>query len=470
MNTGRRRGAVERMPAGTQVIGHPVKNSPHEETPGGAGSTPGRTAVATLAGTTLEWYDFFLYGTAAALIFNKQFFPSLSPAAGTLAAFSTFAVGFIARPLGGLVFGHFGDRIGRKATLVVSLVLMGIGSTLIGAIPNYDSIGFWAPVLLVALRIIQGIGLGGEGAGATLLSMEHAPAGKRNLYAGFPQMGTPAGLVLANVIFLVTNALLGDGAFTSWGWRIPFLLSFVLVAVGLLIRLRVTESPSFSRVLAQENVVRFPLLESLKVGFPRLALTLLAVVANSAVAYVFMVFALSYGTQQLGYDKQFLILSVTAAAVLWFATIPLWTKFADRHGRRTMFIAGSAAILVWCLAFFPLLNTGNSALAVLALLGMGLIIPVTHCVQGGIIADTFPAHVRYSGSSVILQSGAILGGGLAPMISTALLNSGGSSTGVTWYLVVICAISLVGAVALFRLVPEGADETAAVRAESLSGV
>ncbi|MCX4848984.1 MFS transporter [Streptomyces sp. NBC_00893] len=426
--------------------------------------------MATLAGTTLEWYDFFLYGTAAALIFNEQFFPSLSPAAGTLAAFSTFAVGFVARPLGGLVFGHYGDRIGRKATLVVSLVLMGIGSTLIGAIPSYDTIGFWAPVLLVALRIIQGIGLGGEGAGATLMSMEHAPPGKKNLYAGFPQMGTPGGLVLANVIFLVTNAVMGDHAFTSWGWRIPFLLSFVLVAVGLVIRLKVTESPSFDRVRAQDQVVRFPLAESMKVGFPRLALTLLAVVANSAVAYVFMVFTLSYGSQHLDYDKQFLIVSVTAAAALWFVTIPVWTKIADRHGRRTMFIAGSAAILVWCVAFFPLINTGNSALAVVALLGMGLIIPVTHCVQGSIIVDTFPVNVRYSGSSVILQGGAILGGGLAPMISTALLNSGGSSTGVTWYLVGICAVSLAGAVALFRLVPEEAPEPVrAAPAEALSG-
>lgn len=192
--------------------------------------------------------------------------------------------------------------------------------------------------------------------------------------------------------------------------------------------------------------------------------------ANSAVAYVFMVFTLSYGSQHLDYDKQFLIVSVTVAAALWFVTIPVWTKIADRHGRRTMFIAGSAAILVWCVAFFPLINTGNSALAVVALLGMGLIIPVTHCVQGSIIVDTFPVNVRYSGSSVILQGGAILGGGLAPMISTALLNSGGSSTGVTWYLVGICAVSLAGAVALFRLVPEGAPEPVrAAPAKSLSG-
>ncbi|WP_432039110.1 MFS transporter [Streptomyces cucumeris] len=413
-----------------------------------------RTAIATLVGTTLEWYDFFLYGTAAALIFNQQFFPSLSPTAGTLASFATLAVGFIARPLGGLVFGHFGDRVGRRATLVVSLLLMGLGSTLIGLVPTYDTIGLWAPFFLVLLRVVQGIGLGGEGAGATLMSMEHAPAGRRNLYAGFPQMGTPAGLVVANLAFLGTNSLAGEAAFTAWAWRIPFLFSVVLVAAGLVIRLRIEESPSFDQVRERGEVARFPLAAALQVGVVRLALTLLAVVANSAVAYVFMVFTLSYGTRHAGYDKQFLVLGVSGAAVLWFATIPVWTAVADRHGRRTMFLAGSAAVLVWCAVFFPLLDTGNNALALVALAGMGLIIPVTHCVQGAIIADTFPARVRYSGSSLILQAGAVLGGGLAPMISTALVGPDASSAGVTWYLMAICALSLAGAVALFRKVPE----------------
>ncbi|WP_340681885.1 MFS transporter [Amycolatopsis coloradensis] len=420
---------------------------------------PRKIAAATLAGTTLEWYDFFLYGTASALIFNKQFFPSLSPTVGTLAAFSTFAVGFIARPLGGLVFGHFGDRIGRKSTLVVSLMLMGIGSTLIGLIPNYQAIGIWAPILLVSMRIVQGIGLGGEGAGATLMSMEHAPADQRNRYAGFPQMGTPAGLVLANLLFLGSSAVMPADAFAAWGWRIPFLLSVVLVAIGLMIRLRITESPSFAQAARNDKVVRFPLGAAFKVGFGRLALTLLVGVANSAVAYVFMVFTLSYGTQNLHYDRQFLILSVTGSAVLWFATIPIWTRIADRHGRRTMFVAGSAALLLWCLAFFPLLNTGNTGLAMLALAGMGLLVPITHCVQGAIIADTFPVNVRFSGMSLLLQGGAILGGGLAPMIATAVLNATGSTTGITWYLAAICGVSMISAMALFRLVPSCAVES-----------
>ncbi|WP_327673354.1 MULTISPECIES: MFS transporter [unclassified Streptomyces] len=424
-----------------------------------------RTALATLLGTTLEWYDFFLYGTAAALVFDKQFFPSLSPATGTLAAFATLAVGFVARPLGGLVFGHFGDRIGRRSTLVVSLLMMGLGSTLIGLVPSYDTIGLWAPTLLVVLRIVQGIGLGGEGAGATLMSMEHAPEGRRNLYAGFPQMGTPAGLVLANLVFLAVNSAAGHGVFTAWAWRIPFLLSILLVAVGLIVRLRVSESPSFHRAQEHEGTVRFPLADAFKVGAPRLGLTLLAVLANSAVAYVFMVFTLSYGTQHLGYDQQFLILGISGAAVLWFLSIPVWTRIADRRGRRALFIWGSVAILAWCAVYFPLLDVGDGAVALLALAGMGLIIPVTHSVQGAIIADTFPVKVRYSGTSLILQAGAVLGGGLAPMISSALLGSGGSSSGVTWYLVGICTLSLVGAMALFRSVPETTVEPAALTAE-----
>ncbi|MEV4316803.1 MFS transporter [Actinocrispum sp. NPDC049592] len=404
---------------------------------------PRKIAIATLTGATLEWYDFFLYGTASALIFNKQFFPSLSPTAGTLAAFSTFAVGFIARPLGGLVFGHFGDRIGRKMTLVVSLLLMGIGSTLIGALPGYATIGVWAPVLLVLLRVIQGVGLGGENAGANLLAMEHAPDDQRNRYAGFPQMGTPAGLVLANAVFLSTSTIMPAAAFTVWGWRIPFLLSAALVVVGLVIRMRVTETPSF----AHATKVRFPLKDALKVGPSRLLLTLLAVIANSAVAYLFMVFSLSYGTTKLGLDRQFLVLTVTGSAVLWFFGIPLWTRLADRSGRRTMFLVGSVALLVWAAVFFPLLDTKNTAVVVLAMVGMGLIVPVTHSVQGAIVADTFPANVRYSGSSLLLQLGSLLGGGLAPLISTAI----GTSSGITTYIALVCAVSLVSAVGLFRL-------------------
>ncbi|GLY47588.1 MFS transporter [Lentzea sp. NBRC 102530] len=412
-----------------------------------------KVALATLTGATLEWYDFFLYGTASALIFNKQFFPSLSPAAGTLAAFSTFAVGFIARPLGGLVFGHYGDRIGRKMTLVVSLVLMGIGSTLIGVLPGFATIGVWAPILLVALRVVQGIGLGGENAGANLMALEHAPPDQRNRYAGFPQMGTPAGLVLAKTVFLITSTVMPAAAFTSWGWRIPFLLSAALVVVGLVIRLRVTETPSFAKAVERHEIVRFPLKEALSVGAGKLVPTLVLSIANSAVAYLFLVFSLSYGTAQLGLNRQFLLITVTVAAALWFLTIPVWTSIADRRGRRGMFVWGSVALLVWAAAFFPLLNTKNTAVIVLALVGMGLIIPVTHCVQGAIVADTFSANVRYSGSSLLLQLAALLGGGLAPLVSTAILNETGATTGVSAYITAVCALSLLAAVLAFRTSP-----------------
>lgn len=429
-------------------------------------STPGtqdsratrRVALATLSGTVLEGYDFFVYGTTSALVFNSQFFPSLSPTAGTLAAFSTFAVGFAARPVGGLVFGHFGDRVGRKGTLVVSLLMMGIATTLIGLVPTFAVIGVWAPVLLVLLRFVQGIALGGEMAGATLLSMEHAPDGRKNLFAGFPQMGTPAGLVLANLVILTTGAVMPDAAFTAWGWRIPFLLSGVLVVLGLFVRLRVAESPSFAAAVSADRVVANPLRESLKVGFPRLAATLFAAVASGAVGYVFMVYSLSYGTSTVGFDRQYLVLCVTAAAAVWCCLIPVWTMVADRFGRRRMFLAGSGALLVAGSVFLPLVDTGSRGVTLAAFLMMGLVMPITHSVQGAIIADTFPVHVRYSGSSLVMQTGAIIGGGLAPMIAVALQDATGSSAGVTLYAGGISLISLVAAVLMFRMPPLATGE------------
>ncbi|MFI9503062.1 MFS transporter [Nocardia sp. NPDC052566] len=412
-----------------------------------------RVATATLVGTTLEWYDFMLYGTAAALIFNKQFFPSFSPTAGTLASFATFAVGFGARPLGGLLFGHFGDRIGRKATLIVSLIMMGVSSTLIGLLPNYHSIGFWAPALLVALRLIQGIGLGGEGTGAVVLAMEHAPTGRLNRYASYPQMGTPAGVILANGAFLGTSALLPDAAFLDWGWRIPFLLSALLVVFGLAVRLRVTESPVFTAAADRGEVVVFPLRDSLRVGFSRLTLILLAAVATSAVVYIFMAFTLTYGTKTFGFSRNFLLLGVIVASLIWCATMPVWGALADRYGTHRVFLLGTAALLVWCAAYFPLINTGNRAVAWIALLGMGIALPISHSVGGIIVAELFPASVRYSGASLIVQASVALGGGCAPLIATALWTAGSSSAPVSWYIIAVCAVSLISTYVLFWLLP-----------------
>ncbi|RBO94362.1 MFS transporter [Nocardia puris] len=420
-----------------------------------------KVAAATLVGTTLEWYDFMLYGTAAALIFRTQFFPELSPAAGTLASFATFAVGFGARPVGGLLFGHFGDRLGRRNTLVVSLILMGVGSTLIGLLPNYDAIGFWAPVLLVALRLVQGIGLGGEGAGATVLAVEHAPRGRLNRYASFPQMGTPAGVVLANAVFLGTSALLSEDAFQSWGWRIPFLLSVILVAVGVAVRLAVTESDAYADLVRRGEVSKFPLRDALRVGPARLLLILGAATATSAVVYLFMAFTLTYGTSSLGFDRDFLLGGVIAGSVLWCATMPLWGSLGDRFGTHRVFLAGTAVLLLWCALYFPLLDTGSPVVAILALFGMGLALPVSHSVGGIIIADLFPPAVRYSGTSLIVQFSVMLGGGFAPLIATALWTTGASSTPVTLYAIGICAMSLACTYALYWALPRRAKSSVA---------
>ena len=435
------------------MTAHPMRGESAKTSSGKKSGSDGRIKIAAIVGTTLESYDFFLYGTAAALVFNSQFFPSMNSAAATLASFSTLAVGFLARPVGGLIFGHFGDRIGRKSTLMVSLLLMGVGSTLIGLVPNYDSIGLWAPVMLVLLRLIQGIGLGGESAGATLLSMEHAPAGHANRYAGYAQMGTPLGLVAANVVFLITSTSMPESAFISWGWRIPFLLSAVLVGVGMVIRIAINETPSFKVAVSERQRRKFPLAGAVRNDPVRTILTLAAVLANSAVSYVFMVFSLSYGTKNLGYDRQFLVLCVTAAAIAWASTIPFWTRIADRYGRRAMFTGGSVGLIVWSMAFLSIIDLGSDVATLMAFLVMGLVVSVTHCVQTSIIADAFPVQVRYSGTTLVFQGAAVLGGGFAPMIATALLASTGSSIGVTWYMVAISGVSLVGAVALFRRVP-----------------
>ncbi|QIS13219.1 MFS transporter [Nocardia arthritidis] len=423
---------------------------------------PRKVAAATVIGTTMEWYDFMLYGTASALIFNKQFFPTLSPAAGTLAAFSTFAVGFGARPIGGLLFGHFGDRIGRKATLVVSLLLMGVSSTLIGAVPNYASIGFWAPALLVALRLLQGIGLGGEGTGAVVLSMEHAPHGRVNRYASYPQLGTPAGLIIANAVFLGTSALLPDAAFLDWGWRIPFLLSAILVGLGLVVRLGIDESPVFATAAERGELVAFPLRDSLRLGVVRLVLISLATIATGAVVYLFMAFTLTYGTKAIGYSRNFLLLAVIIASIVWCATMPLWGALGDKFGTRRVFAFGMAALLVWCAVYFPLLNTGNAVAAYIALLGMGAVLPIGHSVGGIIVAELFPAAVRYSGASLVIQVSVALGGGFAPLIAAALWDATGGSGGVTCYAMGLSALSLISTVLLAQTGRPSAPATAAV--------
>ncbi|WP_396454576.1 MFS transporter [Actinomadura sp.] len=415
-------------------------------------SRPNRVAIASLIGTTLEWYDFYLYGTAAALVFNKQFFSSLSPTSGTLAAFATFAVGFLARPLGGLLFGHFGDRIGRKATLVTSLLMMGAASTLIGVLPTFAAIGLWSPVLLVVLRLLQGVGLGGESSGAVLISVEHAPGNRGNLFGGFPQMGVPAGLVLANLVYFLTTSLSSDEAFTAWVWRVPFLLSAVLIVIGLVIRLRIAESPSFETVRKSGEVIAIPGWAALRGQWLGIILTVFMVTAASSCSYVFTAFSLSYGPTHFDLDRQTLLLGVTVGSVLWLASIPVWARVADTYGRRKVFLFGSFVLLLAAAVYFPIFDLGTTASAMIAFLCMALTTPISHALQGSIMADVFPAAMRYSGMGVILGLGSLLGG-TAPLISTALFAAYGTTTPISVYLVVVCVVSIAAAIGLFRIAP-----------------
>ncbi|NUP79995.1 MAG: MHS family MFS transporter [Nonomuraea sp.] len=409
-----------------------------------------RVSRAAFIGTAIEWYDFFLYGTAAALVFNKQFFPSMDPVAGSIASFGTMTVGFLARPLGGIVFGHFGDRIGRRNTLVVSLLIMGIGTTLIGVLPTYSSLGVWAAVLLVVMRVAQGIGLGGELGGAVVLTMEHAPKGRRGLFGAFPMMGTPAGMLCANAVFLGTSSLLGEEAFMAWGWRVPFLLSIVLVGVGLYLRLRIEESPDYADLVERREPVKLPIAVVLRDHWREVVHTIGVIIGNSALAYVFMVYILGYGASEAGLSRTFLLTCVIGGAAVWLVTAPLWAHLGDRYGLRGVFAWGSVVLLAGALAILPVVNTGNSVLVAVFMLVMGAVLAMTHAPQGTLTASFFPVAIRYSGTSVAYQLASLLGGGITPLVAASLFASTGTSLSITAYLAVVSAISLVAALLIPR--------------------
>jgi metabolite-proton symporter len=409
-----------------------------------------RVSRAAFIGTAIEWYDFFLYGTAAALVFNEQFFPAMDPVAGSIASFGTMTVGFLARPLGGIVFGHFGDRIGRRNTLVVSLLIMGIGTTLIGVLPTYSSIGVWAAVLLVVMRIAQGIGLGGELGGAVVLTMEHAPKGRRGLFGAFPMMGTPAGMLCANAVFLGTSSLLGEESFMAWGWRVPFLLSIVLVAVGLYLRLRIEESPDYADLVERRKPVRLPIAVVLRDHWREVVHTIGVIIGNSALAYIFMVYILGYGESAAGLSRTFLLTCVIGGAAVWLVTAPIWAHLGDRLGLRAVFTWGSVVLLAGALAILPVVNTGNTVLVAVFMLAMGAVLAMTHAPQGTLTASFFPVAIRYSGTSVAYQLASLLGGGITPLVAASLFASTGTSLSITAYLAVVSAISLVAALVIPR--------------------
>ncbi|MEJ2871342.1 MFS transporter [Actinomycetospora sp. OC33-EN08] len=407
---------------------------------------PRRVALAGLIGTTIEWYDFFIYGTAAALVFAPQFFPSVSPVAGTLAALSTFAIGFVARPVGGAVMGHFGDRLGRRRMLVASLLIMGVGTLLIGLLPTYAVIGAAAPVLLVLLRFVQGIGVGGEWGGATLLALEHAPPRRRTLYSALPQVGLPLGVVLASLVFLGVRLAVDDAAFAAWAWRIPFLLSALLVAFGLVLRLRLDESPEFERVRSA-GVHRAPLAEVLRtpqVLLPAAGLNVLI----SGFANVLLVFTLAYVAARQLVGAQTMLAITVVTALVWAGALPLAAMWAQRIGRRPVTLVGVVGLTAWAFPYFWLLDTGTTAGALVACVVAGAGFGIGTGAYGAYIAEAFPAPVRYSGSSVAYAIGSVAGGALAPIVATVLFAQTGTGTAISAYVVGLGLVSLVATLAL----------------------
>jgi MFS transporter, MHS family, shikimate and dehydroshikimate transport protein len=402
-------------------------------------------AVASFIGTTIEWYDFFLYGTAAALVFNRLFFPTFDPLMGTLAAFGTYAVGFVARPVGGIVIGHYGDKIGRKSMLVLTLVVMGVATFLIGLLPTYEQIGPWAAVGLVLLRVAQGFGVGGEWGGAVLMAVEHAPPGTRGYYGSWPQIGVPAGLVISTAVFAVFSRL-PEEQFLSWGWRVPFLLSALLVIVGLMIRVRILETPAFTRVKEEAREARQPILEVLRTYPKQVLLAMGARFGENGAFYIYSVFVLTYATQHVKMPQQVVLNAMLIGAGLELLAIPFFGAMSDRFGRRPVYLFGAIATAVWAYPLFKLLDTGSPVLV-----GVALIVAFvfSHAAmygpQAAFFSELFGTRVRYSGASLGAQLAAVLAGGTSPFIATLLLANYGTNA-LSLYVVFMAAVSIVAVI------------------------
>lgn len=391
--------------------------------------------LASMMGTTIEWYDFFLYGTAAALIFNKIFFPAFDPITGTLAAFATYSVGFFARPLGGFVFGHFGDKLGRKSMLLITLFLMGIPTILIGLIPSYESIGYWAAVLLVLMRFLQGIAVGGEWGGAVLMAVEHAPEGKKGFFGSLPQTGVAPGLILSSLA-MGAVASLPEEDMLSWGWRLPFLASVALLLVGWWIRAKVAESPVFEQMSKKGKQVPIPALEVLR-HYPREVLLVVGGrLAEVTWFYTVVTFALAYATTTLGVERSVMLDATVWGAFAALFTMPLFGVLGDRIGFKWVFMAGTICMLAFSSTFFSMLGSLDSRTITLALvIAIGLVYAALYGPQGGLFSTQFPPEVRYSGISIAVQVSGAIGGGLAPLVATSLLAYGdGQPDYIVWYL------------------------------------
>src|ERR1700720_3581702 len=403
-----------------------------------------RAVVASTVGTSIEWYDFFLYSTVTGLVFAKAFFPNSDPLVGTLQGFLIYAVGFVARPIGALIFGHYGDRIGRKATLIVTLLLMGVATFAVAFVPTYAEIGIWGAVLLTVLRFIQGVGVGGEWGGSVLLAMEWSKShGNRGFIASWPQFGVPAGLFLANLAVIAFNIISGD-KFLEWGWRVPFILSAILIVIGLWIRLGILETPVFAKLLAENKIEKAAVLEVIKRQPKSILLSALIRLAEQTPFYIFTAFVFSYGTTYLKVDRGLLLNAVLLFAVLELFTIPLSGYISDRIGRKRTYLLGAGLMVIGGFVFFGLLDTRNPALIVLGIVFGAIPHSIVYGTQASLIAEQFTPRMRYSGASIGYQLASIIAGGPAPLVAAWLFSVYKTGTSIAIY---ICTCALIGFVA-----------------------
>ena len=402
-----------------------------------------RAIIASAVGTTIEWYDFFLYQVAAGLVFPKLFFPASDPFVGTILAFSTNYLGFVSRPLGAVIFGHYGDRLGRKASLIATLILMGVATVGVGLVPGYNRIGIWGAVILTALRVLQGIGVGGEWGGSVLLAGEWTDPKRRGFTTSFAQFGAPAGLMLSNALFALVTAATSDASFLSWGWRIPFLISFVLVFVGLYIRVGIFETPVFSRLKAQGKVERTPVIEVLRRNWREVILTALLRSSQQTGFYLFTAYIVVYGTQALGFSRGLILNFVMLQATLsMFANI-YWGHLSDRVGRRTITAIGCVTMMIYPFIYFGLLDTRSIPLVFLAIVLAGPLHDMQYGPQAAFIAESFPGTLRYSGASLGYQLASITAGGPAPLVALYLYQRYHTSMAVAAYLAFTGIVSLI---------------------------
>jgi len=404
-----------------------------------------KAVIASTIGTTIEWYDFFLYGTAAGLIFGKLYFPNQDPLTATLAAFGTYFIGFVGRPIGAAIFGHYGDRIGRKATLIATLLCMGIATFLIAFVPTYESIGIWGAVILTILRMLQGIGVGGEWGGSVLLAMEWSRHhGQRGLVASWPQFGVPCGLFLANLAVLVFSQMSGD-QFAAWGWRIPFALSIILVGIGLWIRLGILETPVFQQLLKKNKIERAPVIAVIKMQPMQIILSALLRMAEQAPFYIFTAFIFAYAVGTLHMSRDLILTAVLVASCVSFVTIPLSGHISDRIGRRKMYLIGAATTGLFGFLYFGMVDTAIPSVVFIAIVLSLIPHDIQYGPQAALIAEAFTPRLRYSGASLGYQLASVIAGGPAPLIATALFATYHSGYAISMYIAACAVVSLISA-------------------------